>query len=68
MPAKIDMIDLDVIFLALVKIDGRRIPPEGASLYDGAKIQLGPKTILEFNIDDPNAGSDPYAKTKKYGA
>ena len=29
-----------------VKIDGRRIPPEGVSLYDGAKIQLGPKTIL----------------------
>jgi VWFA-related protein len=50
-----------------VKIDGRRIPPEGVSLYDGAKIQLGPKTILEFNIVDLGLGVSPDDKTRKYG-
>ncbi|MFC1488678.1 VWA domain-containing protein [Thermodesulfobacteriota bacterium] len=49
-----------------VKIDGRRIPPEGVSLYDGAKIQLGPKTILEFNIVDLGLGVEPDDKTRKY--
>jgi len=49
-----------------VKIDGRRIPPEGVSLYDSAKIQLGPKTILEFNIVDLGPGVEPDDKTRKY--
>jgi VWFA-related protein len=50
-----------------VKIDGRRTPPEGVALYDGAKIQLGPKTILEFNIVDLGLGVEPDDKTRKYG-
>ncbi|MFC1515511.1 FHA domain-containing protein, partial [Thermodesulfobacteriota bacterium] len=50
-----------------VRIDGQRIPPDGASLSQGQQIQLSPQTILEFHIIDIDVGSEPDEKTRKYG-
>ncbi len=35
------------------KLDGQMVSDEGAKLYDGAKIELSSKTILEFHILAP---------------
>ncbi|MBW1806088.1 MAG: FHA domain-containing protein, partial [Deltaproteobacteria bacterium] len=32
------------------RVDGKDVTSTGSSLYDGAKIELGSKTIMEFNI------------------
>ena len=49
-----------------IKIDGKRILSGGASLHTGAKIQLAPKTILEFYTIALVKDAEPDDKTKIY--
>jgi hypothetical protein len=48
-----------------VRVDGKRVSADGGRLADGAYIQLGPQTILEFNYL-PQAPVDD--KTRRYGS
>jgi pSer/pThr/pTyr-binding forkhead associated (FHA) protein len=32
------------------KVDGKEVTPAGVALHDGAHIQLGTKTVLEFKM------------------
>jgi len=50
-----------------VKIDGRRIAPEGERLVDGLRIQLGPKTVLQFHCPEMVTAIQPDEKTRRYG-
>ena len=49
-----------------IKIDGKRVLSGGASLHPGAKIQLAPKTILEFHTVALVKDAEPDDKTKIY--
>jgi len=50
-----------------IKIDGKRILSGGATLHTGAKIQLAPKTILEFHTVALEKDAEPDDdKTKIY--
>lgn len=47
-------------------VDGKKVTSAGINLYDGAKIQLGPRTVLEFNILVMGGKNDEGDKTKVY--
>ena len=49
-----------------IRIDGKRISLDGAPLKDGAKIQLGPKTILQFYCNALIESANFDDKTKRY--
>lgn len=49
-----------------IKIDGKRVLSGGAVLHSGAKIQLAPKTILEFHTVVLEKAAEPEDKTKIY--
>jgi len=49
-----------------IKVDGKRVLAEGLALQNGAKIQLAPKTILEFQTIVLKA-VEPDDKTRRYG-
>nr|MBC8361225.1 VWA domain-containing protein [Candidatus Desulfatibia profunda] len=49
-----------------IKVDGKRVLADGLTLHNGAKIQLAPKTILEFQSIALKA-VEPDDKTRRYG-
>lgn len=49
-----------------IKVDGKRVLADGLTLQNGAKIQLAPKTILEFQTIALRA-VEPDDKTRRYG-
>lgn len=49
-----------------IKVDGKRVLADGLTLQNGAKIQLSPKTILEFQTIALKV-VEPDDKTRRYG-
>lgn len=49
-----------------IKLDGVKVTGSGSILNDGARIQLGPKTILEFGCKELKKVPDFESKTKIY--
>lgn len=51
-----------------IKVDEIKVTGSGSVLNDGARIKLGPKTILEFSCKELKKVSDPESKTKIYNS
>ena len=47
-------------------VDGKKVSSSGIRLYDGAKIKLGPRTVLEFNIIVTGKKAEENDKTMIY--
>lgn len=50
-----------------VKIDGQRIAAEGAVLRDGVRVELGPRTVLQFHCPQASPPDAPDDATRRYG-